>query len=206
MTHEELERKIQKICDYEEIDRVEKNYGYYLDHRLFDKVVDLFCEEPDSVQINNRGKFYGREGLERFFIKYMKAKKRENTYGWMVIHHQLQPVITITPDGQSAKGRWIYLGFAAREADGSMGQATSLDALKSVVAHGVYENEFVKEHGKWKFKKVQMSCHFNSFIDEGWTSVPVTDLTQSDLADGPVTFLHPYPELELLPLHWIDEA
>ena len=113
----------------------------------------------------------------------------------MGFHMQHQGVITPDPDGKTARGRWYLIMIQARpiEAGGP---------ARSVLGHGVYENEFIKEDGVWKFKKMLMSLHYRSPIAEGWASTPVVGEGISSQADAPPTAYHPYPHIVEPPLHF----
>ena len=50
-TLEELEARLQKLTDIREIERLQKIYGYYCDYFEFNKVVDLFSDNAESVEI-----------------------------------------------------------------------------------------------------------------------------------------------------------
>lgn len=202
ITIEELAAKIQRVEDIQEINKLENLYGYYLDGKMWNEVIDLFSDQAISLEVSDRGLFKGKEGVRRFFSRFMKSKGREDNYGWIVIHHQLQGTVDVAPDGKTAKGRWYLLTITARDIDGGIGKAEGASNLKSCIGHAVYENEFIKEDGKWKFLKVQMSLHFMSPIEGGWTQTPVVGMGRSPESDAPVSFYHPYPNLELLPLHW----
>ena len=55
----------------------------------------------------------------------------------------MQPVVTLAADGQSGKGRWHIMAML-----GGYGTSASW-------AGGVYENQYVRENGVWKFKEVR---------------------------------------------------
>jgi hypothetical protein len=55
----------------------------------------------------------------------------------------MQPVVTLAADGQSAKGRWHIMAML-----GGYGTSASW-------AGGVYENQYIRENGVWKFKEVR---------------------------------------------------
>jgi len=38
---------------------------------------------------------------------------------------------------------------------------------------GEYENEYVKEHGKWKFKKIRYNRIFSTPYEDGWVKTPI---------------------------------
>jgi hypothetical protein len=197
MSTKDIEKRLQVIEDILQIDRLEKIYGYYLDNGQNRKIVDMFSENPVSVEIMNRGVFKGKEGIRKFFFGYLmqgfEGDLKEIPHGRLLIHQQHQGVIDVAPDGKTAKGRWYLLMFQAWPYEGKE---------RSIIGHGVYENEFVKEHGTWKFSKMFMSLDFRSPIGEGWASVPVFGAGQAPDYNAPPTAYHPYPDMQIVPFHW----
>ncbi len=195
MDVKELEARLMVMEDIMQIDRLEKIYGYYLDNQKFEEIVDLFSDDAESIEICDRGLFKGKEGIKRFFWGFLEKRRESSQAGRMAIHMQHQGVIDIAPDGKTGMGRWYLVMIQARplEAGGPN---------KSVLGHGVYENEFVKEDGTWKFKKMFMSLTYRSPIGEGWTSIPNMDPGQAPGADAPSTDGHWYPNQSFVPFHW----
>jgi hypothetical protein len=37
----ELEKQVQKLRDIEDIQRLQKSYGYYLQHWMYEEIIDL---------------------------------------------------------------------------------------------------------------------------------------------------------------------
>ena len=198
MDNAELEARLTRIEDTLAIDKLEKVYGYYLDNEMFRETVDLFSEYAVSIEIADRGLFRGKEGVRRFFMEYMARSGKPRPRDYFALHMQHQGVIDIAPDGRTAKGRWYCLMLQARpvEQDGP---------VRSVIGHGVYENEFVKEAGEWKFSKVHYNLHFRAPLPEGWAVTPVTNESKGVYSvppDAAPTAYHPYPDMRPLPLHW----
>jgi hypothetical protein len=200
MNLQEMEKRLQIVEDVQQIDKLENIYGYYLDNGQNEKIVKLFSDNPESIEISDRGVFKGKEGVRKFFLGYISHGQKngdlqEIPHGRMVIHQQHQGVIDVAPDGRTAKGRWYLVMIQAWPVDGKP---------RSVLGHGVYENEFVKEDGVWKFRKMFMSLDFRSPIGEGWVDIPVVSPGRSPISDAPPTAYHPYPDMKLVPFHWED--
>jgi hypothetical protein len=197
MSSKDIEKRLQLVEDILQIDKLEKIYGYYLDNGQNGKIVDLFSDNAESVEISDRGVFKGKEGIRRFFFRYLEnagqANLKDFPHGRLLIHQQHQGVIDVAPDGKTAKGRWYLLMIQAWPVEGQE---------RSVIGHGVYENEFIKENGAWKFQKMFMSLNFRSPIGEGWTTTPVIASGRSPLSDAPPTAYHPYPDMKMVPFHW----
>jgi hypothetical protein len=47
------------------------------------------------------------------------------------------------------------------------------NVLRPIILNGVYENEYVKESGKWKIKKLVFNSTFCTTLEDGWVRKPV---------------------------------
>jgi hypothetical protein len=191
----QLEKEVQNIKDQMAIDRLEKIYGYYLDNRMFKEALECFSENAESIEIGDRGVFKGYAGIKRFFFGFMGKQHEKPESGRFAFHMQHQGVVTVAPDGKTAKGRWYLVMLQARPYPPN-------GPIRSVLGHGVYENEFIKEDGVWKFSKMFMALHYRSPIAEGWATTPVMAQGTSMDADAPPTAYHPFPDIEVVPVHW----
>ena len=44
-----LEEKLTAVYDIQEIEKLQRVYGFYLDNRMWDDVVDLFSDNTESL-------------------------------------------------------------------------------------------------------------------------------------------------------------
>ena len=103
----QLERQATQLADIEAVKRLQRAYGYYLDHSDWDNIVDLLTDDA-TLEYGPAGVFVGKAHARAllYAIGYGKSGLRPQQ---LREHIQLQPVISIAPDGQSAKGRWRAL-------------------------------------------------------------------------------------------------
>jgi hypothetical protein len=195
MDQQEMAARLQAVEDIIQIDKLQKIYGYYLDNGMFREVIDLFSDNTESVEVGDRGVFRGKDGVRRFFWGYLGREGKPRPPGDMAFHMQHQGVVDVAPDGKTAKGRWYCTMIQARPVEPG-------GPIRSVLGHGVYENEFVKEDGKWKFKKLFYSLHYRSPIKGGWAETPMIAAGPAPASDAPPTAYHPYPNIALVPFHW----
>src|SRR5512136_1243787 len=139
-----LEGRLRVLEDIEEIKKLQRIYGYYLDNKLWDEVVDLFSDHAESISIGNRGMYLGKKRVDTFFKKVFGGGKSGRQPRELHNHMQLQGVVNVDPGGKTAKGRWRALIQMTYQFP---------DGMQAGWGEGVYENEYVKENGKWKFKK-----------------------------------------------------
>ena len=191
-TLEELEARITRLADIKEIKKLQSIYGYYQDYCEWEKIVDLFTDDDPSVEEADRGVYQGKENVRKYFIDLLgDGLKKPMRPGYLGIMFQLQGVVAIGSDGKTAKGRWYGMGMEAKP-------TVSLHEgeLRQTWIHGIYENEYVKENGKWKFKKLYFNLVFRTPFEDGWLKVPVVGQNGPDKVikpDTPPTTYHPYP-------------
>lgn len=184
-----LVQRTQRLADEREIENLQRIYGYYLDRALWDQVTDLFAD-TGRIEIGMRGVYIGkqriRESLELFGSQGL-------TDGRLMDHANLQPVITVAPDGTTAKGRVHALIM-----NGTYGKS-------GVIGDGVYENQYVKERGVWKIKSLQFFTTFGADYDKGWATSAIAAPTPNDKIppDGQPTVIYQnYPTYYVPPFHY----
>ena len=151
------EKKLTTLEDTEAIKRLQKAYNYYVEHMLGQEIIDCFSDSPDVVLNWLEGQWLGKDGVKRYFAR---AAKGDNPPGFS---HQLMPtagLITVDPDGKTAKGRWYAFGgvFTSKEGEVSGG---------SMVC-GIYEMGYIKENGIWKILSIRWFIPYSVRIAEGW--------------------------------------
>src|SRR6516165_5154568 len=132
---EALQARIEGIESVRAIKRLQYAYGHYVELGLWNDFADLFAE--DAVTNYQQG-VRGQEAIRRLFLDQVGQGKLGLAEGRIYPHILFQPVITLAPDGRTAKGRWRILAMLG----GYGGSATWYS--------GVYENEYVLENGVWK--------------------------------------------------------
>jgi hypothetical protein len=191
-TLEELQARINRLEDIRQIEKLQKIYGYYRDYGDWQKVVDLFAEKDASVEVADHGVYRGKAGVRRFYIDLLGGgANRPPRPGVLSIVFQLQGAVTVDSDGKTARGRWYGMGMEARPI-----ASLHEGELRQTWIHGVYENEYVKEDGRWKIKKLHFNLTFRTPYEAGWLKVPVVGQHGPDAVikpDAPPTAYHPYP-------------
>jgi hypothetical protein len=189
---EELQARVQRLDDIKQIEQLQKIYGYYADYGEWQKVVDLFTDNDPSVEEADRGVYKSKSGIRRYYIDLLGGgPNKPRRIGYLSIVFQLQGVVIVAPGGQSATGRWYGMGMEAKP-------VTSINEgeLRQTWISGIYENEYVKEDGKWKIKKLHFYLTFRTPFEDGWLKVPVVGALGPDPdipPDAPTTVYAPYP-------------
>lgn len=129
MNLKELEKRVQLLEDIQEIENLQRIYGYYFDLSMYREVVDLFSENTDSVEVSGHGVFRDKEGVKRMYNAMIGMKRP----GWVFFEiMQSQGIIDVAPDANTATGRWYTPSFECRPFGGTQKQTWQF---------GVYDNE-----------------------------------------------------------------
>lgn len=189
---EEAETLVQRVKDHHEIENLENAYGYYLDKNLWNDLADLFAESG-SMELAQRGVYIGRERVRQFLLGVFGDEGPAP--GRLGNHIHMQPVIHIDEDGDSGKVRsrmMQQLSFGDRP---SMGAA-------------IYENELVREDGKWKFQATHAFNTWTAGYDGGWVRNPgnrVPGPSESFPPDTPPSFeFAMFPTVYDIPFHYAN--
>jgi hypothetical protein len=182
-----LRTQAQRAEDHLAIMNLQSIYGYYVDKSQWDHAADLFAKDA-TLEIAGRGQFVGQDRIREYLHALGPAE-----YGRLFNHLQLQPVIHVAEDGQSARARWrsfMQVGHLGKEA--RWGDA-------------VYENEYVKEDGVWKIRKLHSFITFYVEYERGWNkgAVPLPGHLENLEPDSDTTIRYgAFPEFFVPPYHY----
>jgi SnoaL-like domain len=197
MSVEDLEKRIQAIEDVLAIEKLGRIYGYYLEHWMSKEIVDLFSDGPDVALEWTEGTYYGKEAVRRYFEGIDELYKDQDLVHQLM---QLSPVIDVSPDGKTAKARWYGFGGVS---------VTERGKTKQIFRSGTYENDYVKEGGKWKIQRFRWHLNYDTKPGEGWAqaehiedvdSLSGLEGPQPDVPDERCDLEHPYAYI--LPFHY----
>ncbi len=147
-----LRQEVQRLRDQDDIENLQRIYGYYVDKAMWSQAADLFADDGE-YEIDGRGTFVGKKRV----LSYLRAIGPEFPQaGRLFDQMQLQPIVHVAPDGKSARGRWRVFSQAGQS--GKFGEW----------GVGVAENEYVNDHGVWKIRKVHYFPTMYTPYAEGW--------------------------------------
>ena len=188
-----LESQVRNLKDIEEIQRLQKSYGYYLEHWMNEEIMDLFSDSPDLVF---NGAVGGKQELRKFF-KSLKDLSRNPEFLHQAM--QLSGIVDVNPDGETAEGRWYGFGAVALPAG---------KGVRALSLNGIYTCEYIKEDGKWKIKKLKFHPIILAPPDEGWVKkeriAAITPVKRSKAAKArkPLDGDARYPSGYIVPFHF----
>jgi acetyl esterase/lipase len=168
MNADNLARRAARLRDEQQIENLQRIYGYYLDRAQWDQLADLFADDG-TIEFAQQGVYAGRKRVREFLGTLGPAGLAA---GWLNDHLQLQPVVTVAPDGLTAHIRSREFGMTGHV--GGDGQWSE----------GIYENQLVKQGGAWKFRAVHYYPTFITAYDKGWSK-------DAQPAPGPLAKLPP---------------
>ena len=195
-----LAARLQRMEDIESIKKLQRAYCYYLEHWQEEEIIALWSHSPEiSVELNETGLYQGWEAVKKSFsfpIHYT-GFNGEKTAPPEFLHliMPLAGIVDVEPDGKTAKARWYSLFHGALYRGGE---------LRAIIGAGIWENEYVKEDGIWKFKKLFIYNIFSSPFEDGWVKTPyIPNPPNKDRpAPGPDTHFATYPSGYIFPYHY----
>ena len=183
----DLSARAQRLSDEIEVANLQHTYGYYVDRKMWDDVADLFS--PDgTMEIGVQGVYVGRKSIRRGLNGFGGPGLAD---GEINDHIHLQTIVTVAPDGRTARARGTELGMTG-----------SAHALWS---QSIYENEFVKQNGAWQFKAMHVYPRFIVDAEKGWAkdAQPAPGPSREFPPDRPPTEKYEiYPHFQIAPLHF----
>ncbi len=194
-----LQAKIRNLEDIEEINKLQRAYGYYLEHMMVHDIVDLFADGDDVELWVTAGKFKGKEGVRRLYT-YIKDSFPSPEFLHQLM--QLSGIVHVDPDGLNAKGRWYGLGANALPLEGGK--------INPGWMNGIYEMEYLKQDGKWKIQKLRWCMTFRASWTESFVEPSRRDDSPMDRAEnknlGPRETAEEtrYPSGFICPFHFVN--
>jgi len=163
---DKLEHRAAKLEAINAIKNLHYSYGYYIDKCMYDEVVQLFSKDGEVTFLS--GVYKGHEGVARLYCTWFRelftGGKNGPVDGFLLDHIQMQPIITVSDDLKTAKGR-----FRAILPGGPHDSYARKDQVPSQFWEaGIYENDYVCEDGIWKIKRLDYMLQWQSDYEHGW--------------------------------------
>ena len=205
---EQLTRKVGLLEDTHAVRTLHFKYGYYLDMCLYDQVVDLFADSCELHFLN--GIYRGKSGVRRLYCQRLRNMwtKGHNgpIHGLLVDHLLLQDIVDVAPDGLTAKGRFRSFMQAGFHDSAETPHAEVPQSWE----HGIYENEYVKEGGVWKFRLFDYNMLWQADYAKGWSHSGVhlrpmtTTFPDDPVGPDELTDVVPvaWPHTRVVPFHY----
>src|SRR5499427_8150148 len=152
-----LAQNVERAESVRAVKRLQETYAQYSQFGLWGDMAELFAE---NAQVSyGKDNEQGRQAIQKYFL----TKFGEGTSGLKpgALHTQmvLRPLINVSADGQTAKGRWWEFSMT-----GQLG-------VKAEWAAGIFENEYVRERGAWKISRMRYNPMFAGPYATGWRNL-----------------------------------
>lgn len=207
---EALEQELGILKDIQAVRTLQFKYGYYMDKGCYDEVVDLFASNGELHFMG--GIFRGRAGLRRLYCDRLRNAFTDGNngpvYGLLAEHMQMQDIVDVAPDRQSAKGRFrAFMQAGSHVSKETRNERLPLQWWEA----GVYENDYVKEDGVWKISTLDYHMFWQADYEKGWAhstpyqghffarTFPEDPGGPDELTDRTPAF---WPETPIVPFHY----
>ncbi len=172
---EEAQHRIGLLEDKNEIERLQYIYGFLIDNRMFREMADLFADEGAYIEIGGRGRYHGKEHVHAFLLEVLGGGRWGLLPGEVINHVQQQLLIIVDEDRTTARAR------ARAEVQGN----SPPDTPTFLFADGIYENDYVKEGGRWKIQGIHVTMTFYAALQRAkiwFETAPPSDVVPPDTA------------------------
>jgi hypothetical protein len=155
------------------IQRLGRAFGYYTDKGYFGEAADLFTDDG-SFQWGVDGIYKGKDHIRELLTRHGGGSLTDGPglpFGRLNLRMQLQPVVTVAADGNSAHARWREWGLL-----GEYKQAASW-------GDAIIEDDYVKQAEVWKIAARRYYLNFEAPYQGGWAALkPVSGDWRSPVA------------------------
>ena len=139
------------------VKRVQETYAQYSQFGLWTDMAALFA---DNAQLSyGKDNEQGRQAIRNYFLTRFGGGTDGLKPGGVHTQMVLRPLINVSADGQSAKGRWWEFSMT-----GQLG-------VNAEWAAGIFENEYVRERGVWRISRMRYNPMFAGPYATGWRNV-----------------------------------
>jgi SnoaL-like domain len=183
------ELQLGRVESVRAIENLQDMYGYYIDKGQWRQAAALFSRDG-TYEFGQGGVYIGTAHIERALSLVGPQGLEPGQLNNYVMEQQ---VIHVSPDNRTAKARWRSDVELARNGKGRWGG-------------GVYENEYVNDHGTWKLSKLHYYVTFWGDYDQGWVVKPFPMDPPSTLVppDRPPTVVYQsFPKLQVVPFDYV---
>lgn len=151
---DDLARAVDRAESMRAIKNLQRTYAQYSQHGLWNEMGDLFAN--DARYIFDTESVIGRKAIANYLTTHEGSGQpgllRGEVHAEIIDH----PVVNLSVDGESAQGRWY--GFAMLS--DSKGNAS--------MRGGVFENEYVREQGRWQIAVHRFYPQYAGPYETGW--------------------------------------
>src|SRR5262249_53142986 len=124
-----LAARVKRLNDESAVLNLQNAYGFYFDRKMWDDVADLFTANG-SMELEQEGVYVVTRSMRRALEQFGPQTLKE---GELNDQLQLDPVVTVSTDGRTAKVRGMQLSM------------TGVNNVGARWGTSIFENTYVKE-------------------------------------------------------------
>src|SRR4051812_33902066 len=153
-TLDDLARDVDRVESMRAVKNLQRTYAQYSQFGLWNEMADLFA--TNATYIFDDETIKGRKAIGDYLTSHEGGGQQGLKPG--AVHAQIidHPVVNLSVDGESAKGRWY--GFSL----------LSDDKGNASIQGGAFENEYVRQDGKWKIGVHHFFPQYDGPYETGW--------------------------------------
>jgi hypothetical protein len=151
-TAQSLSDRVAALNDEDAVRNLQNAYGYYVDMRMWDDVVDLFADDG-AIEIGGKA-YRGKAGVRRALAL---MGPQGLAHGVLNDRLPFDTLVRVMPGGLEAFTRGTELAMIGDADAGSASWQVS-----------VFRNRFVREGGLWKIREMRLTPVMAADYAKGW--------------------------------------
>ena len=96
--------EVERACAVRAVKELQHSYAQYAQFGLWSDMASLFAERAEFV--NGKETIQGRAAIGDYFLTKLGAGKQGLSAGELRTQLAVRPLVNLSTDGKSAKGRW----------------------------------------------------------------------------------------------------
>jgi ketosteroid isomerase-like protein len=151
-----LARDVDRAESIRAVKRLELAWANYIDMGEWARAAALFTDDAELAHAEDR--FHGRTDILAYFRRMIGKGSDGLPPNTIHTPYLVSPIVTLSADGNSAKGRWHAISMR-----GSLGGEASWQG-------GVFECDYVRREGIWKISRQIFKPTMTGPYETGWHS------------------------------------
>ncbi|MBB5986857.1 nuclear transport factor 2 family protein [Sphingobium lignivorans] len=152
-----LDHELSRTEGLRQAKRLQIAYSHYAQFGLWNEMADLFARQGELVVGTDKAK--GRNAILAYLRQHFGGGRMGLLPGEVATRMQLTPVISLAPDGRSAKGRWHEVSMLGKAGGEARWEG------------GISENDYVLEDGVWKIARLHLYPMYAGSYEDGWRNI-----------------------------------
>ena len=154
-----LSADVTRAEDLRAVKNLQVSYSQYAQMGLWSQMAALFTDKAEAIYGTDDLK--GRAAIGKYYLTGWGGGHEGLVPGAQQTRLDDTPVINLSADGKTAKGRWHEFAM------------TGQFGAHAEWAQGIMENEYVKEGAVWKIARLHYYPVFAGSYETGWKNVGV---------------------------------